>query len=65
MLSRDMETCSIKNQYFNNDTSIVWKDKSEPDYFIAVVEDITKRSNSSNKKADQSFMKKEENGKLF
>lgn len=52
MLARDIKTCSIEKRYLHKDTSIVWikltvslvwKDNGEPDYFIAVVEDITKR----------------------
>jgi len=52
MLARDIEICSIEKRYLRKDTSIVWrnltvslvwKDNGEPDYFIAVVEDITKR----------------------
>lgn len=58
MLAKEIETYSMEKRYLHKDNSIVWvnlivslvlEDNGDPKYFIAVVEDITKRVEAEDK----------------
>lgn len=64
MLAREIETYSIEKRYIHKNktavwvnltVSLVWKDIGDPDYFIAVIEDISKR-----KKVEEALKKEGE-----
>lgn len=69
MLARKIETYSMEKRYIHKNKttvwvnltiSLVWKDIGDPDYFIAVIEDISKR-----KKVEEALKKETEFQKLI